>query len=136
MTPDEAAVWPIPETLVCRWERRFSVKENRDGEEKRRFLTGVEELLLALAGTTDPSEQEPHLMFGIPFEALPVVRHLLALMLERKRLLISLAGRPGWYFHPATGQEFEAPEASLKPENLEAVLAIFGAPPAPQKAIR
>lgn len=110
LTETEAREWQPPGEVLGRWSRKA---EDESAAAKRRLaLASAEEVFLAFI-------QEP----GGAGPDKDVLLQLLALMIERKRLLRP-QGRPAdgrqRYWHPRLQQEFSVPHQELTVERLAA----------------
>lgn len=104
----EAREWQAPGEVLGRWHRK--AEDESEAAKRRSSLASAEEVFLALI-------QEP----GGAGEEKDLLLQLLALLLERKRLL-KPQGKPAEgrlrYWHPRLQQEFSVPHQTLTPERL------------------
>ena len=104
----EAREWQPPGDVLGRWLRKAG--DESDSTKRRQALASAEEVFLAF-------QQEP----GGAGPDKDLLLQLLALMLERKRILRP-QGRPvegrQQYWHPRLQQEFSVPHQALTPEIL------------------
>ncbi len=102
----EAVEWQPPGEVLGRWHRK--AEDESDAAKRRLSLASAEEVFLALS-------QEP----GGAGEEKDLLLQLLALLLERKRLL-KPQGKPAngrlRYLHPRLQQEFSVPHQELTSE--------------------
>jgi hypothetical protein len=101
MLADKAAAYVAPRLVVCRWKWVVKVRgDNQAREEARTALEQTEAMFLALcdepASGDDPAVRA-------------VLKYLLALALQRKRILKGIPNKVGFYRHPASGRMVEAP---------------------------
>jgi len=96
--------------VIGKWERVVSADPEGDERAARRMsLAGSEDFFLSLFDENS----------AVVSDEVDVIKQMLALLLERKRVLKSI-GRPrgGFqkYLHPQTGREFEVPQKSVDEE--------------------
>lgn len=117
---EEPAV-QIDGTLLCKW-RRIVREPGENATARRQALLTAEDLFLALhpgePGDGDEVETMGPEMAG-DSETTAALKHLLALMLERKRILKPLAGQPDRYLHPRSRRVF-----TVEPVDLTAGIVI------------
>ncbi len=108
LSETEAREWQPPGVVLGRWNRK--AEDENEAAKRRLALASAEEVFLALI-------QEP----GGAGEEKDLLLQLLALLLERKRLLRP-QGRPAEgrlrYWHPRLQLEFSVPHQELTPERL------------------
>ncbi len=106
LSETEALEWQPPGEVLGRWHRK--AEDESEAAKRRLSLASAEEVFLAL-------NQEP----GGAGEEKDLLLQLLALLLERKRLLRP-QGKPAdgklRYLHPRLQQEFFVPHQELTPE--------------------
>lgn len=102
--------------LLCRWRWEVKPRDGNAREAARNVLVQTEELFLAVCHAV-PEEDEPLAVV----EDRAALRHLLSLMLLRKRLIRPVPGRPNYFLHPASGQELHVPQVRLSPQVLRRV---------------
>ncbi|MGB0415741.1 MAG: hypothetical protein ACPGKS_02710 [Coraliomargarita sp.] len=102
--PDEVEDFEIPGPLLGRWTRVIKDPDD-DSENRRMVMASAEDFFMSLFSDSpadDTAEAELH-----------ALQHLLALMLERKRVLRALGPRQlsgkQLYVHVKTKQELEVP---------------------------
>ncbi|MDP0500257.1 MAG: hypothetical protein Q7P63_09180 [Verrucomicrobiota bacterium JB022] len=111
---------PLGEVL-CRWTH--VVRDPGEASQQRRqLLQGTEDLFLALCG-------EPELLAGLEDDEMPIseageeeratLKYLLALQLERKRVL--RAQEDGHYWHIRRKRAYPVEPIDLQPERIAAV---------------
>ena len=101
MLADKAASYVAPRLVVCRW--KWVVKERGDNqarEEARPALEQPEAMFLALCDEAEGGEDP---------EVRAVLKHLLALALQRKRVLKGIPNKANFFRHVASGRVVEAP---------------------------
>ena len=106
-----------PEIPVCRWNWEFRTPEDPAREAARSALAQSDELFLALCNA-DARDDPPQVL-----EERAALRHLLGLMLQRKRLLKPLAGGGDRFLHVASNQEVQVPPVKMTPQLLQKVAA-------------
>jgi hypothetical protein len=103
-----AATYAPPCPVVCRWNWTVKPRDTRASDEARTTLDQTEALFLALCDETAYTDT--------PDTDRAVLKYLLALALQRKRIIKPVPNRPGEYAHAASGRICQAPT----PENLTA----------------
>lgn len=102
----EALEWQPPGEVLGRWHRK--AEDESESAKRRTSLASAEEVFLALIQESGGAGEEKDLLL-----------QLLALLLERKRLLRP-QGKPVEgklrYLHPRLQQEFSVPHQELTPE--------------------
>ncbi len=103
-----------PEGIVLgRWARIVKDRQDEDKESRLRLLATREEFFLSLfADETDPDGDKA------------VLKQLLALLLERKRVVRPLGAPAGGmqrYRHMRTGDEYAVPVGDISPEQVARV---------------
>ena len=102
MLESAAASYTPPRFVVCRWRWTVKPRDNRAREEAKSALEQIEAMFTALCSETDAS--------NAPEAAeRAVLRHLLALALQRKRILKPIINQPGKYRRAGTNEVFNAP---------------------------
>lgn len=116
----KAVGYEPPGRLLCRWTRQ--VKDPRDdaAAARRQALNSAEEIFLALASAPreSPEGEEQGIEVGLEEADVSVLRHLLALQLERKHVIRPVAGEPGWYLHGKSQTKVHAPSVAISPDRL------------------
>lgn len=105
----EGADFTFEGRLVCRWKHRVRAR-GEDAANRKRQLEGAEEVFLAFFD--DPEGTDT----GFAEEERDLLRHLLALLLERKRVLRRLAA--GRYWHVRQKRELHVPSVDIDPLKL------------------
>lgn len=103
---EELAEGNYESRYLAKWERVVSENPEEDERQARKMaLAGSEDFFISLYDDPNVDMENPDCM-----------KQMLALMLERKRILKAL-GRPSGgvqkYRHPASGREFEVPQKEL-----------------------
>lgn len=111
----EAEGLAVPGRLLGRWTRMMKAPEEERREARKQALATGEEMFLGLyASEAPPSEEQDTL------------KQLLALMLERKRVLRAL-GKPAAdtqiYLHVKSREEFSVPMRRLEPAQVMQIQA-------------
>ncbi len=109
MLAAECAAYVAPKPVVCRWDWQVKPRDNRAKEALRDALEQNEAMFCALCdgGEAAPSGEEN-----------AILRHLLCLALQRKRVLRPVDGQRGQYLHTASGRVFLCPEPQTLPADL------------------
>lgn len=124
----EVEHWPVPDGLLCRWRHRVRSVALSDSEARRQSVASAEEMFLAMvdAQTSDQAPVDPSVEHA---QDPAVLLNLLALLLERKRVLKPVAGRLGRYYYGSEKRIIEVLRVDLEPlkivpllEELEALL--------------
>jgi hypothetical protein len=119
---DEAALYqPAPGALLCRWSQLVRTPDTTTAASRRQQLQSAEEMFLSLCAADSAGSDDPPP--PLPAEA-ALLRHLLALQLERRRVLRGVG--PGLYLHVRLRQTFPAPAVELTPAALLAVQEQLG----------
>jgi len=116
---DEAEEWEAGGPVLCRWERIVKEKDEEAASQKKQALATAEELFLALCGQAGEEDGNPG---EADREEVLTLKYLLALMLERKRLLKGIPGKTGLFVHVPTKQEFKVEAIELDAEKLQKVM--------------
>lgn len=95
-----AASYTPPRLVICRWKWTVKARDSQNRVEAQAILAETEAMFLALFAET-PAEGES--------TERAILKYLLALALQRKRLLKAVKGRDGAYEHVETGTVYEAP---------------------------
>ena len=96
---EEVASWHATGPILCRWRHRLRPVASDDAEARRQSLASAEELFFALVGE-ETTEAEGALPGGDRAERdRAILLNLLALMLERKRVLKAIRGQPGNFLY-------------------------------------
>jgi hypothetical protein len=96
-----ASSYTPPRLVICRWKWTLKARDTREKEEAQSFLAETEAMFLALC-EEPPSEGQD------PVER-AILKHLLALALQRKRILKPVKGSDGEYLHVDSGATCRAP---------------------------
>lgn len=97
--------------VVCRWKWTVKPRDDRGREEEKRALDENEAMFLALCDEKNCDDQK---------EETALIRYLLALALQRKRLLKPVNDKAGEFFHVKSGRLCTAlPPKALTPEILK-----------------
>lgn len=100
-----------PRLVICRWKWTVKPRDTREKEEARSLLVETEAMFLALC-------EEPEAQDGDALER-AILKHLLALALQRKRILKAVKGTDGEYLHAETNTTYSAPAPKgMTPEAL------------------
>jgi hypothetical protein len=102
-----AATFAVKGKTICRWKWTLKPRDNREKKEEKRATDETEAMFLAICGETDAGNDDPERI---------TLKYLLALALQRKRILKPVAGKSGKYIHAGSGAIYEA----LPPQNLSA----------------
>ena len=126
---EEIADYKTEGTLLCRWARVVRLRgQDDEAVAKRHALGSAEELFLALAHAEAEAEDSGELESvpgPLPAASIPLLRHLLALLLERKRILRAVPGAPGRYRHVKSGEVFTVASVPWEPEELASLSEIL-----------
>lgn len=112
---EECGNFELPKNLLARWTR--IVKEREDEEEKgheKQTLGNAEEFFLSLYDESTKHTEEAE-------ETRDILKQLLSLMLERKRILRRIKSKDKdiiLYLHVATKNEYQVPEITLDLEKI------------------
>ncbi len=113
----ESVNHPVEGTVLCRWVRRVRERDvESEAVARRQAVSSAEDLFFALTDA-EASEAET-LAGGVPAVSVPLLKHLLALMLDRKRVLRPVRGVRGRYRHVKSGEEYDVPAVAFQPEEL------------------
>ncbi len=119
---EEAGDFEIPGNLICRWGQTVKDRSDPEANARKSAMQSAEAVFLALFDEEDEAAAEGSAA-GAPSagtgEERALLRHLLALMLERRRVL-RRSGR-GRYWHPKEKRSFEVPDVEIVPERLLAL---------------
>lgn len=103
----EEESYELPGELICRWTQIFKPRSNDDKEAQEAMKLTADNLFISLfEGEDEPTLENAKL------------KHLLGLMLERRRLL-RVKGRDGTfthYIHRPTKNEYSVPNVELDPQ--------------------
>lgn len=91
-----------PRLVICRWKWTVKARDTREKEEAQSALAQTEAMFLALY------EEEPATQGQETVER-EILKHLLALALQRKRILKAVKGSDGEYLHAESGSIYLAP---------------------------
>jgi hypothetical protein len=114
---EEWADWKAPGEVFCRWRHRYKISQDSDSDAERRSLATAEEIFLGLleeAGA-DPSEDK------LKREQL-ILLNLIALMLERRRVLKPLSA-PGHYRYMPEKRDLRLPLIELEPLEIAGLIS-------------
>lgn len=124
----EVPEWQSPGSILCRWRHRVRPRAEGEAEARRQSLASAEELFLALVeaekGGGDPetgSDEAP----GVGDEDVSKRRlllNLLALQLERKRVLKAVRGQPGHFLYGSEKRPVSIPLVELDPREIAPLL--------------
>lgn len=120
---NEVASFELPGTALGRWKR--TIKEDGSSEmNPHEQILAAEDFFLSLFEAAKEGESEPET------EALIAVKHLLALLLERKRVLrvVGTRAREGLqlYRHAKLERTFEIQVIDVYPELMQRIMATMG----------
>jgi hypothetical protein len=123
---DAVAGYTPPRLVICRWKWTVKPRDNSGREEARSALAETEAMFLALY-------EEPATEGGDSLER-AILKHLLALALQRKRILKEVKGSAGEYLHVESGATYSAPAPKeMTPEALRnAAMKLASAAPKPE----
>lgn len=100
-----------PRLVICRWKWTVKTRDMQNREATQSFLAETEALFLAI-------DEEPPAE-GQDETERAILKHLLALALQRKRLLKPVKDAEGQYQHAETGALYSAPAPkNMTPEAL------------------
>lgn len=119
----EGANFVFEGRLVCRWKHRVRAR-GEEAASRKRQLEGAEEVFLAFFD--DPEATGAH---DLAEEERALLRHLLALLLERKRVLRRLSVERYW--HVRQKREFRVTPVDIDPQivlHLQEPLALLVEP--------
>lgn len=125
--PDETPANMGESRLLCRWQRKLRPVAHSDAEARRQALLSAEELFFALhgdAGVELPdvqAQQAPDPAADDTESRRTLFKYMLALLLERKRVLRLLPGSStaqSQYLHVKTKRTFAVDTVPLGPETL------------------
>jgi hypothetical protein len=101
-----------PRLVICRWKWTVKARDTREKEAALNQLAETEAMFLALCEESEPQD-------GDPLER-AILKHLLALSLQRKRILKAVKGTDGDYIHAETRAAYSAPAPKgMTPEALK-----------------
>lgn len=113
-----AGDYSVAGSIICQWVHTFKNRSEEDVSSKN-LLASAETLFLALNGL---EESDDSTQISSSRDEAKVFNYFLALMLERKRVLRSLPGRPGVYWHVKLKQEIRVDSVDLfNPQSLSVV---------------
>ena len=114
----EVAAWQAPRLVLCRWRWKVREKGETPAAAARGAAAEMEAMLLSLAATE-----------GDGGNGRAALMHLLALALERRKILRPQKDAPGTYIHVASGEILRAPEPEgMTREDLMAAAMKLAAP--------
>lgn len=106
--------------VVCRWNQTVRDRSDPEADARKLSMQSAEAVFLALfEGPLDTDEAKDLSAHGATAEQKQVLKHLLALMLERRRVLRRVSR--GTYWHPKLKRRFEVADVTLEPETLMAL---------------
>ncbi len=111
---EEADNFTAPGGILGRWRREVKAPNEEAKEARRQLMATTEELFLSLFEESDPEGEQDR----------AVLKQLLALMLERKRVLRRtgpMVDGVQRYRHPKQEREYDVPMDDLDPEKLTRV---------------
>ena len=110
----------LPGTQLGRWTRVFK-DDAEEGADAAQQVESAEELLFSLVGSAAEAAAD---------DDGRALAHLLALMLERKRVLKAVGGRPAGgvqrYRHRGQDREIDVPVVDIEPATLVRLRDTFG----------
>ncbi len=109
----EVDTFPRPESILGRWQREVKPKGEEEREARKQALASAEELFISLY----EMDESP----GTTGDERDALKQMLALMLERKRVLRSVEGERGptrEYLHIRTRSTYNVPFRDLQPDLL------------------
>jgi len=122
----EAQEYTPPGPLICRWTQRIRASEDAEAEARRQSMLTAEEMFLSLyEDPADGADDSGAAADGAVAQTRDLMKAVLALMLERKRVLRSLRG--GRVLHVRSKREYTVPEVEITPENIISIEAELGA---------
>lgn len=124
----EVEGWSAPGAVICRWQHRIKTPSDDEAESRRQSLASAEEMFLALAGLGESEVEEGATPPAAPPEApesreRSVLLNLLALLLERKRVLKPVRGRPGHFLYGSEKRPVNVPRIDLDPREIVPLVA-------------
>lgn len=104
----EVEAFPRPESILGRWQREVKPKGEGEREARKQTLASAEELFISLYAAEDS---------GMVVDERDALKQMLALMLERKRVLrpLSQSGETRDYLHVRTRENFNVPFRDIEP---------------------
>ncbi|MCC5807509.1 MAG: hypothetical protein JJU00_14385 [Opitutales bacterium] len=121
----ETGDFAVRGNLICRWGQTVKDRSDPEADARKSVMQSAEAVFLALfdepeEGAEAVAEQEaPEEGAAEAEKERALLRHLLALMLERRRVL-RRTGR-GRYWHPKEKRAFTVPDVEIVPERLLAL---------------
>lgn len=125
--PDESPASMPEARLLCRWQRKLRPVAHSDAEARRQALLSAEELFFALHENSGvelpsaPDSQPATPSVGDTEARRTLFKYMLALLLERKRVLRLLPGSTSaqsQYLHVKSKRTFSVDTVPLGPETL------------------
>ena len=103
--------------MLCRWQHRLKATAEDEAAARKQSLASAEELFIALLEAEEGEGQEDE---ASPEEAenRMILINLLALHLERKRVLRPARGRPGHHVYGPEKREIKVPRTELDPSKI------------------
>lgn len=116
----ELEAFEVPETLLCRWRHRVRDADTSEADARKRSIASAEEMFLALLEReAELPEGEPLAMESRTAREQLVLLNLLALMLERRRILKAI---PGGYWHTREKRNLRIRRVDLDPAEIAPLL--------------
>jgi hypothetical protein len=109
----EMDAYQCPSEILGKWTREVKEHDDSNREMQQQMLQSSEELFFSLFDNPDSMSDD-----------VDVMKHLLALLLERKRIVKAISKREGAfirYVHTKTKREFDVPNRDFDPEALMAI---------------
>ncbi len=117
---EEAGDFEVRGNLICRWGQTVKDRSDPEADARKSAMQSAEAVFLALFDEPDEASGGPPEEGTAESEnERALLRHLLALMLERRRIL-RRTGR-GRYWHPKEKRAFTVPDVEIVPERLLAL---------------
>ncbi len=106
--------------IVCRWNQTVRDRSDPEADARKSSMQSAEAVFLALFDEAlDADEAQDLPSREAVAEQSKVLKHLLALMLERRRVLRRVSR--GTYWHPKLKRHFEVADVTLEPGTLLAL---------------
>lgn len=116
---DEAPDFTLQGDLICRWEQTVKDRSDPEADARKAAVQSAETVFLALFDESGDGEAAAADDARAAREERALLRHLLALMLERRRILRRSAR--GRYWYPKGKRSFHVPDVEIVPERLLAL---------------
>lgn len=107
---EKADAFKAAKPVICRWDWLVKPRDNRAREEARSALEQSEAMLLALCEGETPE--------SVDADELAALKQLLALMLQRKRILRPSADADDVFIHTSSGTRLHCPPPANMSEEL------------------